>query len=180
MALAIAPIKCTEVSNTNCTCKKGHTKRWKWAHTTYKFVLHDKLGCSYTHLEENQESDGDLGAIKHSVILIDCTCTWLLKYKVVKKSRWCGWFGSYHIDRLLKSNREQIGGISFEEPCSPARHRIRYHRYSHMHNQCDACGIITASNCNRKPTLLGILQFCYCLLQFVWRCLYPGARNETA
>ena len=136
-----------------------------------------KTCCSYTDLEEIQESDGDLGAIKHSVILIDCTCTWLLKNKVVKKSRWCGWFGSYHIDRLLKSNREQIGGISFEEPCSPARHRMRYHRYSHMHNQCDACGIIIACNCNRKPTLLDIFQFYYCLLQFVWRCFVPRTKK---
>ena len=66
VASAIAPIKCTEVSNTSCTCKKGYT-RWKWAHTTYRFVLHEELGCSYTDLEENQESNGDLiplGSIK--------------------------------------------------------------------------------------------------------------------
>ena len=46
-----------------------------------------------------------------------------------------------------------------------------------MHNQYDACGIITACNCNRKPTLLGILQFYYCLLQFIWRCFVPRTKK---
>ena len=46
-----------------------------------------------------------------------------------------------------------------------------------MHNQCNACGIITACNCTRKPTLLGILQFYYCLLQFIWRCFVPRTKK---
>ena len=46
----------TEVSNTSCILAKRDAQDDEMS----KFVLHEELGCSYTDLEENQESNRDL------------------------------------------------------------------------------------------------------------------------
>ena len=79
MALAIALIKCILNFPTQVVyLQKGMHKMMKMS----KFVLHEELGCSYTDLEENQESNCDL-----------------IPAESIKP---------IPIDKLSESNREQI------------------------------------------------------------------------